>query len=79
VVFPRALDANFTFGPGGGQRGYFGRDALAGLIAGIDDFRVQAEREPGFRALGPAMLGAFMWLDDPELMERIAGSRTRAW
>jgi hypothetical protein len=72
-AFPAGLDAAFAFGPQGGQRGYFGRDELAGLVSGIDDFLAQARREPGFRSLGPAMLGAFMWLDDPELVERIAG------
>ena len=46
---------------------------LAGLVSGIDDFRAEVERKPGFRTLGPAMLGAFMWLDDPVLVERIAG------
>jgi hypothetical protein len=71
--FPWGLDASFTFGPQDGHCGYFGRDVLAGLISGIDDFRAENEREPGFRALGPAMLGAFMWLDDPELVERVAG------
>ena len=66
------FDAGFRFGAQDSCRGYFGRDVLAGLISGIDDFRAGAEREPGFRTLGPAMLGAFMWLDDPELVERIA-------
>jgi hypothetical protein len=71
--FPRGLDASFSFGPDNRHRGYFGQDVLAGLISGIDDFQAEAERKPGFRTLGPAMLGAFMWLDDPELIERIAG------
>jgi hypothetical protein len=72
-AFPAGLDAAFAFGPQGGQRGYFGRDVLAGLVSGIDDFLARARREPGFRSLSPAMIGAFMWLDDPELVERIAG------
>jgi hypothetical protein len=70
--FPWGFDASFSFGPHGGCRGYFGRDVLAGLISGIDAFRAEADSKPGFRTLGPAMLGAFMWLDDPELIERIA-------
>jgi hypothetical protein len=71
--FPWGFDASFAFGPQDRHRGYLGRDVLAGLISGIDEFRAQAERKPGFRTLGPAMLGAFMWLDDPELVRRIAG------
>ena len=53
-----------TMGP------FSGRNVLAGLISGIDDFR-NAERRPDFRSLGPAMLGAFAWLDDPEFLERM--------
>jgi hypothetical protein len=70
--FPRGFDAGFSFGPQDKHRGYFGQNVLAGLISGLDDFRAEHERKPGFRTLGPAMLGAFMWLDDPELIERIA-------
>ncbi|MFG2007286.1 hypothetical protein ACGFNU_49865 [Spirillospora sp. NPDC048911] len=66
------LGGDFTFGPDNRSSGYFGTDVLARLIAGIDDFRATAEREPRFRSLGPAVLGAFMWLDDPELIQRIA-------
>ncbi len=70
--FPWGFDASFSFGPEAGSRGYFGRDVLAGLISGIDGFRAEAARQRKSRTLGPAMLGAFMWLDDPELIERIA-------
>lgn len=68
-----SLDASFSFGTQDRDRGYFGRNVLGGLVAGIDEFRAENERNPGYRTLGPAMLGAFMWLDDPELVERIAG------
>jgi hypothetical protein len=70
--FPWGFDASFSFGPENRLRGYFGRDVLNGLIAGIDDFRAEAAQKPPFRTLGPAMLGAFLWLDDPELIQRIA-------
>jgi hypothetical protein len=66
------LIGDFSFGPDNRSSGYFGTDVLARLIAGIDDFRATAEREHRSRTLGPAVLGAFMWLDDPELIERIA-------
>lgn len=65
-------DGDFSFGPDNRSSGYFGTDVLARLIAGIDDFRATAEREYRSRTLGPAVLGAFMWLDDPELIQRIA-------
>lgn len=70
--FPPGFDASFSFGPENRFRGYLGRDVLDRLISGIDDFRSNAERKPPFRTLGPAMLGAFLWIDDPELIERIA-------
>lgn len=70
--FPWGFDADFSFGPETRFHGHFGRDVLSGLVSGIDRFRADAAREPPFRTLGPAMLGAFPWLDDPELIERIA-------
>ena len=69
---PGSMDASFAFGPEGRWRGYFGRDVLRGLIAGIDEFHAAKARERRFRVLGSALLGAFMWLDDPELVQRIA-------
>ncbi|GAA3904771.1 hypothetical protein GCM10022244_13670 [Streptomyces gulbargensis] len=50
----------------------FGTNVLAGLIEGIDRFRRDLEQRPGSRSLGPAMLGAFMWVDDAELLRRLA-------
>lgn len=70
--FPGIMDASFSFGPEGQCRGYFGRDVLRGLTAGIDEFHAAKARERQFRVLGSALLGAFMWLDDPELIQRIA-------
>src|ERR1700761_5202820 len=62
--FPWGFDASFSFGPDSRSRGYFGRDVLAGLISGIDDFRAEAAQQWKSRAVGPAMLGAFVWFDD---------------
>jgi hypothetical protein len=70
--FPSGFDSEFSFGVQQRCRGYFGRDVLRGLTSGIDDFRAAAESERRFRTLGPAMLAGFMWLDDPELIQRIA-------
>ncbi|HZB27609.1 MAG TPA: hypothetical protein VE282_03525, partial [Gemmatimonadales bacterium] len=52
---------------------------LAGGAAFLSDFRSTDERERRFRTLGPAMLDAFLWLDDPELIRRIVDSPTPAW
>lgn len=71
--FPWGLDASFRFGPDDRFSGYFGRDVLRGLIAGIDEFHAAKASQRRFRVLGSALLGAFMWLDDPELLERIGG------
>jgi hypothetical protein len=74
-AFSSAFDSQLTFGPDGRLAGRFGTDVLAGLIKGIDDFNsdVVSRRAGWTRRDGPAMLGAFMWLDDPQLLERIAG------
>jgi hypothetical protein len=58
---------------GGSHPVQFGTNVLAGLIEGIDRFRQDLEQQPLSRTLGPAMLGAFLWVDDPELLQRIAG------
>lgn len=74
-AFSNVFDSQFTFGSDGRLAGRFGTDVLVGLIKGIDEFSADvAGRRTGWaRRDGPAMLGAFMWLDDPELLERIAG------
>ncbi|MFB6887732.1 hypothetical protein ACFCX4_00245 [Kitasatospora sp. NPDC056327] len=50
----------------------FGTNVLGGLIDGIDRFRDELEQQRRSRSLGPAMLGAFLWVDDAELLRRIA-------
>jgi hypothetical protein len=50
----------------------FGTNVLAGLIEGIDKFRRDLDQQRRSRSLGPAMLGAFLWMDDAELLQRIA-------
>jgi len=74
--FSAAFNSQFSFGTAGHLTGQFGAGVLDGLIAGIDEFRAAAAGErPSPRRLGPAILGAFMWLDDPDLLDRIAGFR----
>ncbi|MFE1016105.1 hypothetical protein ACFW4M_33175 [Streptomyces sp. NPDC058794] len=50
----------------------FGTNVLAGLIEGIDKFRRDLDQQRRSKSLGPAMLGAFLWVDDAELLQRIA-------
>ncbi|MBE8477501.1 hypothetical protein [Streptomyces justiciae] len=57
---------------GGAHPAQFGTNVLAGLIDGIDEFRRDLEQQRRSRSLGPAMLGAFLWVDDAELLQRIA-------
>ncbi|MEU9646131.1 hypothetical protein [Streptomyces sp. NPDC048188] len=50
----------------------FGTNVLAGLIEGIDKFQRDLDQQRRSKSLGPAMLGAFLWVDDAELLQRIA-------
>ncbi len=63
------MDASFAFGPESRWREYFGCDVLSSLITGIDEFHAAKARERRFLVLGSVLLGAFMWLDDPELVQ----------
>ena len=70
--FSGEFDDEFVVGPDEGNHAFFGRNVLQGLIEGIDDF--VHERQPRwrkFRSLGPALLGSAMWIDDPELIDKI--------
>jgi hypothetical protein len=55
-----------------GQPGYFGRNVLKRLVDGMVDFLEEKRRTPGFRSMGPAALGGFLWLDDSELADCLA-------
>lgn len=59
-----------------GNRAWFGRNVLQGLIAGIDDF--VHERQPRWRRRShrvgaPVMLGCSPWVSDDKLLEAIEG------
>ncbi|MFJ8273761.1 hypothetical protein ACIQ8G_26365 [Streptomyces sp. NPDC094154] len=56
-----------------GELAQFGTNVLAGLVDGIDTFRHELEQQRRSRSLGPGMLGAFLWVDDTELLCRIGG------
>lgn len=70
--FPTAFNIRVAFGPDGSLSGRFGTDVLDELIAGIDEFQQAVAAQPAYHSLGPAMLGAFAWLDDNRLLARIA-------
>ena len=56
----------------GSDQAYFGLDVLSGLVKGITDYQREHQQARRSRTLGPALLGAFLWLDDPELIQAMA-------
>jgi hypothetical protein len=70
--FSDAFDREIAVGPEEGNHAFFGRNVLRGLIDGMDDFiHVRQPRWEQFRSLGPALLGSAMWIDDPELIDKL--------
>lgn len=71
-LFPVEFDDEFPVGPLAGNRAFFGRDVLRGLVGGIDDFiHLGQERWRRFRSLGPALLGSAMWINDGDLINKL--------
>ncbi|MFF2205548.1 hypothetical protein [Streptomyces sp. NPDC058145] len=70
VSFSHQFNVQAVAAEGGSAR--FGTNVLAGLVDGIDTFRHELERKRRSRSLGPGMLGAFLWVDEAELLRRIA-------
>jgi hypothetical protein len=70
--FSDEFDDQFAVGPEEGNRAFFGRDVLRGLVEGIADFiHVRQARWRRFRSLGPVLLGSAMWIDDQDLIDKI--------
>jgi len=70
--FSGEFDDEFAVGPEEGSLAFLGRNVLRGLIEGIDDFAYGRQpRWRTFRSLGPVLLGSAMWIDDPELIDKI--------
>src|SRR4051812_264106 len=70
--FATDFDQQFSVGEAG-NTAHFGRNVLAGLVDGISDFiHVRQPRWNRHRAIGPALLGSAMWIDDPELIDTVA-------
>jgi hypothetical protein len=71
--FPSAFDDEFTLGPVAGNKAFLGRDVLRGLVDGIDEFvELRQPRWRHFRAMGPALLGSAMWINDQELITKLS-------
>ncbi|APU15307.1 hypothetical protein UA74_16305 [Actinoalloteichus fjordicus] len=70
--FPTGFDHRFLGLLAGTDKAFFGLDVLRGLVDGINDHRREHDTDKPFRTLGPALLGAFLWLDDNELIQSIA-------
>lgn len=71
-AFPGTFNDEFPVGSHEGNHAFFGLDVLRGLVAGIDDFIHQRQPRWGqFRSLGPVLLGSAMWIDDPELIDKL--------
>lgn len=49
-----------------------GLDVVSALVRGIVDYRRENEQDNQVRSLGPALLGAFPWMDDDHLIRAIA-------
>ena len=70
--FPEDFDAEFGVGLEDGNKAYFGHNVLRGLIEGIDDFiQLRQSRWQQDSAMGPTMLASAMWIDDPELIDKL--------
>jgi hypothetical protein len=70
--FSNEFDDEFVVGPEEGNSAFFGRNVLRGLIEGIDDFiHLRQPRWRQFRSLGPVLLGSAMWINDPELINKL--------
>jgi hypothetical protein len=70
--FSADFDDEFAVGAEG-NRAIFGRNVLRCLVDGIDDFiQLRQARWRQYRSVGPVLLGATMWIDDGELINKLA-------
>lgn len=74
--FPDAFNSELEIGELPGNKAFFGREVLGGLIGGIDDYirqRQERWKRRGFRSMGPGLLGTAMWIDDDEFIDKLTG------
>jgi hypothetical protein len=69
--FPSDFDDSFGLEEDGNSA-FFGRNVLRGLVDGIDDFiGLRQPRWRQVRAVGPALLGSAMWINDETLIAKL--------
>lgn len=71
--FSDAFDSEREIGAPG-NKAFFGRDVLRGLVSGIDDYirgREERWRRRGSRSMGPGLVGTAMWIDDEALIDKL--------
>lgn len=72
--FPETFDSELEIGDLPGNKAFFGREVLGGLIGGIDDYigqRQERWRRRGSRSMGPGLLGTAMWMNDAEFIDKL--------
>ena len=73
--FPDEFNSEHAIGALPGNKAFFGREVLSGLISGIDDYvheRQEHWKRRGSRSMGPGLLGTTMWIDDAELIDKLS-------
>lgn len=72
-LFSDEFDDEFPVGPQEGNQAFFGQNVLRGLVDGIDEFIHRPHRRwHRYRSDGPALLGSSMWINDEQLIEKLA-------
>lgn len=74
MQFPAEFDDELEIAAEPGNKAFFGRTVLQGLIDGIDDF-IQPRHprwRPRVRSLGPVLLASTMGISDNELLGKIS-------
>jgi hypothetical protein len=72
-LFSADFDDEFAIGAEPGNAAFFGQNVLRGLVEGIDDFKAtRQQRWRRWRSYGAALLACARWLDDEELLSKLA-------
>lgn len=74
VEFSDSFDVEREVGAPG-NKAFFGRDVLRGLVSGIDDYVHEPQKRwsrRGSRSMGPGLVGTAMWIDDDELIAKLS-------
>jgi hypothetical protein len=72
-LFSDEFDDEFPAGPQEGNRAFFGQNVLRGLVDGVDEFIHRPHRRwHRYRSDGPTLLGSSMWINDEQLIDKLA-------